>query len=101
MAPDPAVAAQVWYGITKDPQVRTLMAGLPILTRQKVADAFEDLQFNPRPPESMRMPYPTEKPILRKPILIDNETQRKYNLVYLIDDEKEKVVVISLEMFVQ
>ncbi|MGD8969347.1 MAG: hypothetical protein PVI07_17725 [Anaerolineae bacterium] len=99
MSPEHAAAEMTLFGIVRDPRLMESMVGLPLLTRQKIDDEITGLQFNPRPPQSTAMTM-SGMCILRKPVLVD-EQQRKYHLVYLVDDEGEKVFVIALERFSQ
>lgn len=99
MPPEQVVATPI-YGITKDPRLLESMVTLPILTRQKIDEKITELQFDPRPPESTSMVLGAVS-IYRKPIIIDERQQRNYHLVYIVNDEKEKVMVIALEMFSQ
>jgi len=93
MGPEAAAAAeQIFYGIIKSPTAMDNIKKLPSRLRDKINDAIDTLQMDPRPPE--------HKPLggLGVPILslmVDSE----YSLQYQVDDNTQRVFIILVTRF--
>lgn len=91
MPPEPAVA--VLYGITKDPDVMLVLKNQPAATRDKINDIIDGLQSNPRP-QGYIPAASAGIPIIK--VVVDS-TNPHYYLIYMVDDEKEKVFIIAIQ----
>ena len=86
----PESAATQYYSITKEPkQVIEFLKRKSISTRQRIDDAIDTLQSNPRPPE--HEPFLVGlSPTLKLPVL------NGWFLMYQVDDTAMKVYVLAI-----
>lgn len=91
MPPDNTVA--VLYGITKDPDVLDFLRGQTALLRDKINEAIDGLQSEPRPQGHVPAVF-SGFPIIK---LVVETTHPPYLLVYTVDDNKEKIYVIAVQ----
>jgi mRNA-degrading endonuclease RelE of RelBE toxin-antitoxin system len=83
----------ILYGISKDPDVLDFVRGQPASLRDKINDAIDSLQANPRPQGHIPAIF-SGFPIIK---LVISTTQPPYLLVYTVDDNKEKIYVIAVQ----
>ncbi len=91
MQPDAAMALPVVYSIIKDRELKAAINALDPEQRVEVYDAIDELQDNPRPAghESTAVPE-----MLR---WVVETTDPNYSLLYHVDDEFKKVIVIEIK----
>lgn len=92
MSPDAAAAPPVLYGITKDPDVIGFLRAQTSSLRERIQDAIDNLQFNPRPPGHKTIILGGTEIIK---IMVD-EGKIKYFLQCIVKDEELKVFVIAI-----
>ncbi len=86
--------AAVLYSIIKDPNsVMLPLKKLPSSIREKITDAIDGLQIDPRPPRHMVIPGIGSIPTLKLEI-----TQGWY-LMYQVDDKQKKVCILLVGRF--
>ena len=93
MPPDVAATAEIHYGIIKDPDVKGFMSGLPILVRERLQDAIDTLETNPRPAGSETREIGG---MSTTRLVVSMEQPPPYLLVYYINDQKQHVYVIAI-----
>jgi mRNA-degrading endonuclease RelE of RelBE toxin-antitoxin system len=93
MGPEPAPAAgMVFYGIIKSPTAMDNLKKLPSRLRDKINDAIDTLQLDPRPPE--------HKPLGGfGPPILSLKVDSEYSLQYQVDDGTQRVFIILVTRF--
>ena len=89
----PEATVSVLYGIVKDPVVMAFLQSQPANTRDKINTVIDTLQTTPRPVghiPALSSGVPTIK------VIVDT-TNPNYYLVYVVDDNKEKVFIVAIQ----
>jgi len=89
-----ADAAVVPYSIIKDPASVVLpLKKLPSSIREKITDAIDGLQSDPRPPKHSVIPGIASIPTLKL------EVAQGWYLMYQVDDRQKKVCILLVGRF--
>lgn len=83
----------VLYGITKDPVVMAFLQSQPAATRDNINAVIDRLQSDPRPQGHIPA-LSAGFPIIK--VIVDT-TDPNYYLIYMVDDNKEKVFVVAIQ----
>lgn len=89
----PDGAAMVFYGIVKQKELRDELAAAPISTREAMLAAIDTLQENPYPDDHQTVSF---GPSRITTAVVEVPGQNRYLLTYTVDEEKEKVFVITV-----
>jgi hypothetical protein len=92
VAPDAAEAQPMLYSITKDQDVISFLRGQSSTQRDIIQSVIDDLQSNPRPPGHKVINWCGTKIIK----IMVNETQPKYGLHCIVNDEESKIFVLAV-----